>query len=254
LNSCGIRIQGVKVPRLVVLTVVAARRLGRLSLVGLLASAALAWAQDGADPDLAEQLQQLARNAGPGVHRGARVEVELGQLDNRLKLAPCARITPYLPPNARPWGLTRVGLRCTDGGRWNVYMPITVKVFAQSMVATQALPAGTVLSGDHLTSAEVDVASEPSPVIALPGDAIGRPLARTVRPGQAIRQADLRPRQWFAAGDTVRIVAAGRGYSIGAEGLALMAGIDGQSARVRTESGRIVTGRPTGQRRIEVAL
>lgn len=243
-----------KIPSLVVLLAGVTRLLGQLSLVGLLASTALTWAQDGADPDLAEQVQRLARNAGAGAHRGARIEVELGQLDARLKLAPCARITPYLPPNVRPWGLTRVGLRCTDGGRWNVYMPITVKVFAQSLAATQALPAGTVLSGDHLTFAEVDVASEPSPVIALPADAIGRALARTVKPGRAIRQADLRPRQWFAAGDTVRIVAAGRGYSIGAEGLALMAGIDGQSARVRTESGRVVTGRPTGQRQIEVAL
>jgi len=244
----------VKIPRLVALTVAVARVVGRLSLLGLLASAALAGAQDGTDPGLVEQVQRLARDAGPGAPRGARVEVEIGQLDTRLKLAPCTRITPYLPPNARPWGLTRVGLRCTEGGRWNVYMPVTVKVFAQSLAATQTLPVGTVLSAEHLTHAEVDLASEPSPVIAVPSQAIGRALARTLKPGQAIRQADLKPRQWFAAGDTVRIVAAGVGYSIGAEGLALMAGIDGQSAKVRTESGRVVTGRPSGQRQIEVAL
>lgn len=254
MGSHGLRIQSVKIPRRAVLADAVARVLGRLSLTGLLASAALAGAQDSAGPALAEQVQRLARDASPDAPRAARVEVELGQLDTRLKLAPCARITPYLPPNARPWGLTRVGLRCTDGARWNVYMPITVRVFAQALAATQALPAGTVLSTNHLTHAEVDLASESSPVIAGPGDAIGRVLARTVKPGQAIRQADLKPRQWFAAGDTVRIVAAGQGYSISAEGLALMAGIDGQNVKVRTESGRIVNGRPSGQRQIEVRL
>ena len=59
-------------------------------------------------------------------------------------------------------------------------------------------------------------------------------------------------RQWFAAGDTVRIVAAGAGFALSAEGEALTHGIEGQPARVRTESGRVVTGLPAGERRVEV--
>ena len=41
-----------------------------------------------------------------------RVEVTLGQLDPRLKLAPCDKVKAYLPENAQLWGKTRVGLRC----------------------------------------------------------------------------------------------------------------------------------------------
>lgn len=241
-------------PCLSALTSVTSNVVAWLSLLGLLASGSVTWAQDRADPSLIAEVQRLAHEAGAGALRGARVEVEMGQLDSRLRLAPCAQITPYLPPNSRPWGLTRLGLRCTDGARWNVYMPVTVKVFALAPASVQALPIGTVLDATHITLAEVDLASESSPVLGRPEDAIGRALARPLRPGQALRQADLKPRQWFAAGDTVRIVAAGSGYSISAEGLALMAGIDGHSAKVRTESGRIVSGRPNGQRQIEVPL
>ena len=138
---------------------------------------------------------------------GARVEVVVGALDPRLKLAPCARITPYVPAGARLWGRSRVGLRCDEGARWNVFVPVTVKVFANAWSVNQALPPGTLLEAGHLSLAEVDLAAEASPVIHQPQAAIGRTLTRGVRPGQAVREADLKPRQWFAAGDTVRVSA-----------------------------------------------
>jgi flagella basal body P-ring formation protein FlgA len=69
-----------------------------------------------------------------------------------------------------------------------------------------------------------------------------------------LRGADLRARQWFAAGDNVRLVATGSGWRINGEGQALAAGVEGQSVRVRTESGRVVSGVPVAERLVEVAL
>jgi flagella basal body P-ring formation protein FlgA len=79
-------------------------------------------------------------------------------------------------------------------------------------------------------------------------------LARPLAAGDTLREQDLRARQWFAAGDTVRIVAGGTGWRIDSEGQALGPGIEGQSVRVRTESGRIVSGIAVADRRVEVAL
>ena len=200
------------------------------------------------------QVQQLAQQASTGMPAGTRVEVEVGALDPRLKLAPCARITPYLPAGTRLWGRAQVGLRCTDGARWSVFLPVTVKVFAQALTVNQQLAHGTVLSAAHLQLLEVDIAAEPSPVIVQAQAAVGRPLARALKPGQALREADLKPRQWFAAGDTVRIVSIGNGFAISAEGQALGPGIDGQPIKVRTEGGRVVVGRATATRQVEVTL
>jgi flagella basal body P-ring formation protein FlgA len=215
---------------------------------------AVAPAQPATAQDWQAQIRQMAAQAGAGMPGGTRVEVEVGSLDSRLKLAPCARITPYLPAGTRLWGRAQVGLRCAEGARWNVYLPVTVKVYARAWTVNRALAFNTVIRPEHLQQDEVDLAAEPSPVIAQPQAAIGRPLARALKPGEALREDDLKPRQWFAAGDTVRIVSVGSGFSISAEGLALGPGIEGRSTKVRTEGGRVVTGRPVATRRVEVSL
>jgi flagella basal body P-ring formation protein FlgA len=111
-----------------------------------------------------------------------------------------------------------------------------------------------VLAADDLRSAEVNLAASPTPVLTRQSLAVGRTLARPLAAGDTVRASDLRARQWFAAGDTVRVVAAGAGWRISGEGLALAPGLEGQAVRVRTESGRIVSGVAVAERMIEVAL
>jgi flagella basal body P-ring formation protein FlgA len=230
------------------------RLLARLVALALLAAPAIAWPDEGGGDQLAARVRQLARDSVTAIEPGVRIEIELGSLDPRLKLAPCALITPYLSPHTRLWGATRIGVRCAEGARWNVYLPVRVKVFARASTVTQTLPAGTVLEAAHLGQAEIDLAADWSPAVRRPADALGRALSRPLRAGQSLRQADLKPRQWFAAGDTVRILASGPGYTISSEGQAIVAGVEGQPAKVRIEGGRIVSGRPSGQRQIEVSL
>lgn len=224
---------------------------------GAVVSALPANAEDAApqlDAALVDQVRGLAsgKAAEPGQ---PRVEVVVGQLDPRLRLAPCERIEPYLPPNVKLWGKSRVGLRCKQGPTaWNVYLPITVKVWARALVVAAGASAGSVIADADLQEAEVDLAEEHTAVILDRGLLVGRTLAQSLKPGQAVRQGHIKLRQWFTAGDTVRVVVAGAGYSLESEGQALTHGLEGQPARVRTESGRVVTGQPSGERRLEVHL
>ncbi len=207
------------------------------------------------DDALAQRVQSLASQASQQAAPGLRAEVRIGQLDARLKLAPCASVQPYLPAGMKLWGNARIGLRCADAGsRWNVFLPITVDVFGPGLVAASALPAGAVLSAADLRPATVNLSASPSAAVAAAELAIGRTLAKPLSPGDTLRDADLRARQWFSAGDTVRIVAGGSGWRIHGEGQALNAGLEGQAVRVRTESGRIVSGVAAGDRMVEVPL
>lgn len=211
-------------------------------------------------PDaLRGQVQRLAQDAARqvwGANQPApRIEVEVGQLPAHLKLAPCTQVQPYLPAGTRALGRSRIGLRCLQGtARWNVSLPVTVRLWAPSLVAAAALPGGTVLEARHLATAEVDLAERTDPAIGSASGAIGRTLQRGLAAGDPVRQADLRTRQLFNAGDTVRIVATGAGFAISSEGQALGPGLEGQNTRVRTEGGRIVTGTATGERRVELPL
>ncbi len=207
------------------------------------------------DDALTLQVQSLADEASRRAAPGLRVEVRIGQLDPRLKLAPCTTVQPYLPAGIRLWGAARIGLRCADAGvRWNVFLPITVDVFGPGLVTATALPAGAVLGAADLKLGSVNLSASPSAALTLSATAVGRTLARPLSAGDALRDADLRARQWFAAGDNVRIVAGGSGWRIHGEGQALNPGLEGQTVRVRTESGRIVSGLATGDRMVEVPL
>ena len=202
--------------------------------------------------DLEQQARRFAIDAVTVA--GARVEVQVGALDPRLRLAPCARVEPYVPAGTKLWGRSRIGLRCTEGPtRWNVYLPLVVKVYGQALTAVAALPAGSVLAAADFRPAEVDLADGAAPLRAAEA-ALGRTLARPLAPGQALRATDLRPRQWFAAGDTVQITAVGAGFRITGEGQALGPGLEGRPARVRIEGGRIVVGEPVADRQVQVRL
>lgn len=204
------------------------------------------------DDGMADAVRQLAVTQAAR-EKDLKITVEVGKLDAHLRLAPCRRIEPQWPAGVRPWGLVRVALRCVDGPvPWKVYLPVTVHVRGRAPVATAALPAGTVIEPRHLAEAEVDLAATADLPLRDADVLLGRTLARALPAGQPIRTVDLRQRQWFAAGDTVRVVAIGAGFQISAEGQAVTPGIEGQPSRVRTESGRIVTGRAVGDRRLEV--
>jgi flagella basal body P-ring formation protein FlgA len=238
-----------------------APRLG--AALALLVAVPAAFAQDepGYAPDsaLLQQVETLARTGASAATaaqtQGVRVEVKVGKLDPRLRLAPCQHIDTYLPPGLPVWGATRIGLRCTQGTKlWNVSIPIQVSVYAQATVLKGALAAGSVLDASQLTQAEVDIAAAPGAAVSDPMLAVGRTLQRSLAAGATLRQNDLKPRQYFAAGETVRVNAVGPGWSVVTEGQAIGAGIEGQSVHVRTEGGRLLTARPTGDRQVEVAL
>ena len=208
---------------------------------------------------LAEQAAQTAWKSHSAAQHVAASDVRIqaisGSLDARLQLAPCLELDVYLPAGHKAWGPTRVGLRCLQGRvRWNVTLPMQVQVMAPAWRTRSGLPTGTLLSAEHLERAPTDWGSADSPPFALREALIGRSLLRSLPASHTLRDVDLKRRQWFAAGDTVRVVAAGPGYQVAAEGVALSPGIEGQSARVRTEAGRVVTGTATGERRVELSL
>ncbi len=230
--------------------------LSRLLPLACLLAAAPASAQTALDAALIERVRVLAETAArAAAPAGTRVAVEIGALDARLRLAPCQQVQPYLPPGVAVWGRSRIGLRCTDGSaRWNVTLPVRVAVFGRAVVASGPLPAGVNLSQEHLALAEIDIAAEPGAVFTDPALLIGRTLARPVGAAEALRAPALKSRQWFAAGETVQVLAVGPGFSVASEAQALSAGIEGQDVRVRFESGRVASGRAVAERRVELAL
>ncbi len=218
-----------------------------LSLLALGMVASAVHAQGAPAPGVESVAQDWLRDATaaaqPAGASALRMEVKLGSLDSRLKLAPCGNVEPYLPPGARLWGRTRVGLRCVDGiSRWNVSLPVTVNAYGAAWVIKGQVAAGSALTEDDVVEAEVNWAEENSPVVRDKALWVGQTATRTLMTGQTLRQGMIRPAQVFQAGAQVRVLAQGTGFQVSAEGQALSAGVVGQTARVRMENGRVSSG------------
>ena len=238
--------------------------LKRRLLPGLaLACAALAAsAQPAAAPAgdaLGEQAQRWVDDVLAQTQAGGamplRMEVEVGRLDQRLRLAPCERVEPYLPAGTRLWGRTRLGLRCVQGEtRWNVFLPLTVKAFGPAWVLAGQVAAGATLSEADAVEAEVDWAAEPAAVIAQQGAWVGQTATRSLGPGQALRQGMVRAPELFKAGTPVKVLVQGPGYAVTSSGQALTAGAAGQNVRIRMTNGRIVGGTVSEDGTVQAAL
>lgn len=204
---------------------------------------ALNWARKAATASLP--------SAGPAL----RLEVSVGALDSRLRLAPCGNIEPFLPAGSRLWGKSRVGLRCTDGmTRWNVSMPATVKAFGPAWVVRTPVAVGTSIALPDVVEAEVDWAEDAQPVLVDLGAWNGQVAVRPLATGQTLRQGMVRAPQVFQAGAQVRVLAQGSGFQVTGEAQALSAGVVGQAARVRMDSGRVTSGTVLDARTVKIEL
>jgi flagella basal body P-ring formation protein FlgA len=215
--------------------------------LGLTVFVGAAQAQAVAEPNFQAMAQDWLRDATassqPTGPTALRLEVKVGNLDSRLKLAPCGNVEPYLPAGSRLWGRTRVGLRCIDGmSRWNVSLPVTVNAYGNAWVIKGSVASGAAIAEDDVMEAEVNWAEEASPVIRDKALWVGQIATRQLTTGQTLRQSMVRPAQVFQAGAQVRVLAQGPGFQISSDAQALSAGVVGQVARVKMENGRVSSG------------
>jgi len=236
------------------------RRAALASLLGVLAAALppAAFAQAPAAPVAAgpataapeNSVQMLLERETAGL--SGRAEITVGQLDPHLTLAPCARIEPFLPPGTRAWGRFNVGMRCREGANWTVFLPVTVKVYGTALTAKKSLMSGTAVADNDIEATEGELSKEPGTPVSDLKQVEGRILARALFPGQILRLEHFRAAPAVAQGDQVKLVAIGPGFTISTDGEALSQALDGQSVRVKTDTGRIVSGTARPGRTVEL--
>ncbi len=230
-----------------------------LILLAVLQIARPALAQEAPGPDLQGLAQGWLKDATATAQAAGagklRLDVKIGSLDSRLKLAPCANVEPYLPPGARLWGRTRVGLRCIDGMvRWNVSLPVTVNAYGNAWVLKSTVALGATLTQDDVMEAEVNWAEESSPVLRDQSLWLGQVTTRQLLSGQTLRQGMVRPATVFQVGAPIRVLAQGVGFEVSSDAQALSAGVVGQVARVKMENGRVSSGVVLDARTVKIDL
>ncbi|CAM2180826.1 flagella basal body P-ring formation protein FlgA [Paraburkholderia sacchari] len=170
-----------------------------------------------------------------------KVSVSVGPVFPR-GLAACAALEPFMPPGARMWGRTTVGVRCFGAKPWTLYVVGRVAVDITYYVAARQIDAGQTLSAADFVPHEGDLASLPQTIITDPTQANGAVALARITAGLPLRTDMLRSASSVVIGQTVKVVAVGSNFTISAEGSVLNNAAPGQMVRVRTAGGQIISG------------
>jgi flagella basal body P-ring formation protein FlgA len=88
-------------------------------------------------------------------------------------LASCTTLVPFMPPGARLWGRTTVGVRCAGERPWTLYLQARVSLEATYYLAARQIEPGAVVSPADLMTREGDLANLPRTIVTDPSQAVG---------------------------------------------------------------------------------
>jgi flagellar basal body P-ring formation protein FlgA len=183
-----------------------------------------------AESEIANRVRTLLE--GTTLPNGADVDITVGDPDPRLQLAACRTYEPFVPPGARLWGRTSLGVRCTDGATWTIYLPTHIKVFAPALVSARPLVRGQTVTAEDVRVDRVELTAFPAGVLGAGDDLEGRTITRAMAAGEPLRRDLLRAPNVLQPGDVVRVQAGGPGFAVSTEGKALAAAVDGQTTQI----------------------
>lgn len=166
----------------------------------------------------------------------------VGRIDANNNLQSCEAMQAFLPAGARSFGRVHVGVRCLDEPRWQLYVPAQVRLVSDYLVATRALVMGEPIADGDVTTRRGDLGELPAGVLTREELAIGQSPRVAIGAGQPLRADLLRRESVVQAGQQVKVVSRGAGFSVSTEGQAMNSAAEGQLARVRTAAGQTISG------------
>ncbi|WP_254366829.1 flagellar basal body P-ring formation chaperone FlgA [Paraburkholderia sp. NMBU_R16] len=157
-------------------------------------------------------------------------------------LASCTTLVPFMPPGARLWGRTTVGVRCAGERPWTLYLQARVSLESTYYLAARQIEPGAVVSAADLMTREGDLANLPRTIVTDPSQAVGAVALARIGAGSPLREDMLRTASSVTIGQTVKVIAVGTGFSISSEGAVMNNASPGQQVRVKTAAGQIISG------------
>ena len=184
------------------------------------------------------------------------INIEIGQLDNRLRLAYCSDgLNARFPPGGRRDGNTAVHLQCAGPVTWQLYVPATVERYAQVLVASRTLPRQHTLTNGDLRFQRIETSRHAGSYHEDKSALVGQQTRRSIRPGQIIGTQHVTQREIVSRGQRVTILAENGSIAIRMQGEALENGTLGDRIQVKnTSSGRVVEGEIQPSGHVRVAL
>lgn len=170
------------------------------------------------------------------------VSYSIGAIANTERFAACQNLQVALPQGGRLWGNSNVVVRCESAQRWNLYVPVKIRVVGNYLVSSHALRQGQTISAEDVATHSGDLTELPNGTLTEVHQAVGRSLTASIGAGYPLRSDLLRQAMVIHQGQTIKVVSHGKGFEVANEGVALNNAAQGQVVRVRLGNGHMVSG------------
>jgi len=183
-----------------------------------------------------------------------KVSITVMPVDERqLTLQSCSQVQAFLPQGQNAWGNVTVGVRCTSGPNGSLYIRAKVKVEGTYVKVARPVSGGQTLGEGDLQTEQGELTTHPVDLVFAMKDAVGQVTRQALSPGQALRGAYLQHASSIQAGQQVRVIARGGGFSVVNHGRALNSASRGALTRVKLDNGQIVSGVATDDGQVDVS-
>ncbi|MGV6393846.1 flagellar basal body P-ring formation chaperone FlgA [Pseudomonas caspiana] len=184
-----------------------------------------------------------------------RYEIEVRQLDPRLRMAYCDKELTASLQSPRPVGRVSVRVRCEGSSPWTVFVPAEVRLFRNVVTAIRPLKRDAIVSEDDVAMRERDIGQLGQGFLSAMDQAVGQKVLRPTVIDQIIAPTFLEQPQMVHKGDQVVITARSGSISVRMPGEALSDGAFNEQIRVRNlNSKRVIKANITGAGQVEAPM
>lgn len=189
-------------------------------------------------------------------HFPGKVSVEVGYLDNRLRLPACDRpLDAAFAPGRTLTGATTVSVHCEGSAPWSVNVGARLHAYGNIVIAANSLRRGQAVRPDDVEVSQADVASLGRGYFTSLDQVKRLVMLRSVRVGTVLTPSMLRQPLAVRRGDQVTITASAGALEVRAKGTAMADGARGDRIGVRNSSSRrVVEGTITAPGTVRVDL
>ena len=185
-----------------------------------------------------------------------RTDINVSNLDARLKLTPCTtKLQILLPPMQRFNRRTNAKVRCDSPTPWAVNIPVSIRAYMTVVVASNQLLRGHHISPGDIILAEIDIEKLRFGYFTHAEPIIGMQLKRNLNVNAPFTPKLLRFPIVIQRGEQVTISALASALKVKTNGIALGSGSVGDKIQIRnSKSQRVVEGKITSPGHVAVNM
>ncbi len=168
-----------------------------------------------------------------------KIGIQVGRLDRRLRLPKCdTALETFASAGKRKGAKQTVGVRCSSGQGWSLYVPVRLSIRKKILVASREISRGSTLTADDFQLEERDIAALHKGYLEDPSRLQGKVLKRALHANQVITPGQLSARRAIKRGHQVTILAKVGGIKVRMQGKALSDAAVGEQIKVQNSSSK----------------